>query len=292
MFAKLGFALCCVSLPLVEIGRAADGAERAIPKFQSALLMKMSMEEFAKDRQTRTSFRAPLSSRSAYATRRRRHISARMLAKLRRSDTAEPQLIIGASPWKPTSPFISAIRRVLGSADRTKTRTGCCGSTSLTEPIWRRAPKPSSTAWHVNSRSGHGKRWASKPRQSDLTNVLRRPVEPAGKFGHVPVVRFYGRERSLFGRVTRRLGFLDVSYCNELECSEIATDVGISRATPSAVSEDSSELMGCPISRSFLTCCVRLELAGAGASTMAEYQRVRANFVIARGIAAEILQWR
>ena len=34
----------------------------------------------------------------------------------------------------------------------------------------------------------------------------------------------------------------------------------LSRATPSAVSEHSSELIGCPISRSFTTCCVRLEL--------------------------------
>jgi hypothetical protein len=32
------------------------------------------------------------------------------------------------------------------------------------------------------------------------------------------------------------------------------------RATPSAVSEHSSELIGCPISRSFATCCVCLEL--------------------------------
>src|ERR1700676_4141642 len=34
----------------------------------------------------------------------------------------------------------------------------------------------------------------------------------------------------------------------------------LSRATPSAVSEHSSELIGCPISRSLTTCCVRLEL--------------------------------
>src|SRR4029077_16847238 len=34
----------------------------------------------------------------------------------------------------------------------------------------------------------------------------------------------------------------------------------LSRATPSAVSEHSSELIGCPIPRSLTTCCVRLEL--------------------------------
>ena len=34
----------------------------------------------------------------------------------------------------------------------------------------------------------------------------------------------------------------------------------LSRATPSAVFEHSSELIGCPISRSLATCCVRLEL--------------------------------
>ena len=34
----------------------------------------------------------------------------------------------------------------------------------------------------------------------------------------------------------------------------------LSRATPSAVSEHSSELIGCPISRSLITCCVCLEL--------------------------------
>src|SRR5262249_44714562 len=33
-----------------------------------------------------------------------------------------------------------------------------------------------------------------------------------------------------------------------------------SRATPSAVSEHSSELIGCPIPKSFTTSCVRLEL--------------------------------
>src|SRR2546427_10123251 len=34
----------------------------------------------------------------------------------------------------------------------------------------------------------------------------------------------------------------------------------LSRATPSAASEHFSELIGCPISRSLATCCVRLEL--------------------------------
>ena len=265
MFAKLGFALFCVSLLLVDIGRAAEC--RAGNSQISIRIVDENVDGGVRQGPANEDqFPCPV-----VITLGLRHAPEKThpgKAKLRRSDTAEPQRIIGASPWKPTSPFISAIRRVLGSADRTKTRTGCCGSTSQKEPIWRHTPRPNSTAWHVNSTNGHGKRWTSKPRQSDLASVLRRPVEPAGKFGHVPVVRFYGRERSLFGRVTRRLGFLDVSYCNDLESSEIATDVGISRATPSAVSEDSSELMGCPISRSFPTCCVRLELAGAGASSI------------------------
>src|SRR5215468_11869934 len=36
--------------------------------------------------------------------------------------------------------------------------------------------------------------------------------------------------------------------------------LSLSRATPSAVSEHSSELIGCPIPRSLTTSCVRLEL--------------------------------
>ena len=40
----------------------------------------------------------------------------------------------------------------------------------------------------------------------------------------------------------------------------LGQDVTLARATPSVVSEHSSELIGCPISRSFTTCCVRLEL--------------------------------
>jgi len=59
---------------------------------------------------------------------------------------------------EPKSPFISAIRRALGSAVPMKTPTGCCGSTSLTEPICRRTPKPTSTASRVNSTNGHAKR--------------------------------------------------------------------------------------------------------------------------------------
>src|SRR5215475_4792024 len=51
-----------------------------------------------------------------------------------------------------------------------------------------------------------------------------------------------------------------------LSCSRIMREQDcckahpLSRATPSAVSEHSSELIGYPISRSLTTCCVRLEL--------------------------------
>src|SRR5262245_65892713 len=51
-----------------------------------------------------------------------------------------------------------------------------------------------------------------------------------------------------------------------LSCSRIMREQDcckahpLSRATPSAVSEHFSELIGCPISRSLTTCCVRLEL--------------------------------
>ena len=47
----------------------------------------------------------------------------------------------------------------------------------------------------------------------------------------------------------------------------------LSRATPSAVSEHSSELIGCPISRSFTTCCVRLELRSLPSTGVIRLQR-------------------
>src|SRR5580704_9464607 len=47
----------------------------------------------------------------------------------------------------------------------------------------------------------------------------------------------------------------------------------LSRATPSAVSEHSSELIGCPISRSLTTCCVRLELRSLPSPGVTRLQR-------------------
>src|SRR6202790_1639490 len=47
----------------------------------------------------------------------------------------------------------------------------------------------------------------------------------------------------------------------------------LSRATPSAVSEHSSELIGCPISRSFATYCVCLELRSLPSTGITRLQR-------------------
>src|SRR6476619_6557006 len=47
----------------------------------------------------------------------------------------------------------------------------------------------------------------------------------------------------------------------------------LSRATPSAVSEHSSELIGCPISRSLTTSCVCLELRSLPSTGIARLQR-------------------
>src|SRR5712671_6741211 len=47
----------------------------------------------------------------------------------------------------------------------------------------------------------------------------------------------------------------------------------LSRATPSAVSEPSSELIGCPISRSLTTSCVCLELRSLPSASVTRLQR-------------------
>src|SRR5450830_1162400 len=47
----------------------------------------------------------------------------------------------------------------------------------------------------------------------------------------------------------------------------------LSRATPSAVSEHSSEFIGCPISRSFTTYCVCLELRSLPSTSVTRLQR-------------------
>src|SRR5213596_2308172 len=47
----------------------------------------------------------------------------------------------------------------------------------------------------------------------------------------------------------------------------------LSRVTPSVASEHSSELIGCPISRSLTTCCVRLELRSLPSTSVTRLQR-------------------
>src|SRR5882724_1209845 len=47
----------------------------------------------------------------------------------------------------------------------------------------------------------------------------------------------------------------------------------LSRATPSAVSEQFSELIGCPISKSLTTCCVCLELRSLPSTGVTRLQR-------------------
>src|SRR5215470_6366330 len=47
------------------------------------------------------------------------------------------------------------------------------------EPTCRCTRKPISTKWPASSMSGHARPWDLKPRQRNLTPVLRRPVEPA-----------------------------------------------------------------------------------------------------------------
>ena len=53
----------------------------------------------------------------------------------------------------------------------------------------------------------------------------------------------------------------------------LGQELTLSRATPSAVSEHSSELIGCPISRSLTTYCVRLELRSLPSTGLARLQR-------------------
>src|SRR4030088_2419899 len=53
----------------------------------------------------------------------------------------------------------------------------------------------------------------------------------------------------------------------------LGQDFTLSRATPSAVSEQFSELIGCPISKSLTTCCVCLELRSLPSTGMTRLQR-------------------
>src|SRR3979490_197522 len=53
----------------------------------------------------------------------------------------------------------------------------------------------------------------------------------------------------------------------------LGQDFTLSRATPSAVSEQFSELIGCPISKSLTTCCVCLELRSLPSTSVTRLQR-------------------
>ena len=53
----------------------------------------------------------------------------------------------------------------------------------------------------------------------------------------------------------------------------LGQELTLSRATPSAVSEHSAELIGCPISRSLTTSCVRLELRSLPSTGVTRLQR-------------------
>src|SRR3981189_977815 len=53
----------------------------------------------------------------------------------------------------------------------------------------------------------------------------------------------------------------------------LGQDFTLSRATPSAVSEQFSELIGCPISKSLTTCCVCLELRYLPSTGITRLQR-------------------
>src|SRR5438445_13840817 len=75
--------------------------------------------------------------------------------------------------------FTFAIRKVHGSAVPTRTPTACGDSIFRKEPTCRCTRKPISTKWPASSMSGHARPWDLKPRQRNLTPVLRRPVEPA-----------------------------------------------------------------------------------------------------------------
>src|SRR6266478_142358 len=75
----------------------------------------------------------------------------------------------------------------------------------------------------------------------------------------------------------RRHTRFDCDWSSDVCSSDLRSDSrlqpSLSRATPSAVSEHSSELIGCPISRSLTTCCVRLELRSLPSPGVIRLQR-------------------
>src|SRR6516165_655035 len=86
-------------------------------------------------------------------------------------------------PWRPTSLFTSATRKVHGSADPMRTPMVCCDSIFPREPTCRCTRKLISTKWRANSTNDHARPWDSQPQQRDLTPVLHRSVESAVQTG-------------------------------------------------------------------------------------------------------------
>src|SRR6266446_10819619 len=95
--------------------------------------------------------------------------------------------------------FTFAIRKVHGSAVPTRTPMACSDSIFRKEPTCRCTRKPISTKWPASSMSGHARPWDLKPRQRNLTPVLRRPVELAAQNGQTETDRYltaFGAKRT------------------------------------------------------------------------------------------------
>src|SRR6266567_8684398 len=73
--------------------------------------------------------------------------------------------------------------QIAGWLKRTYPEDESCQSIFRKEPTCRCTRKPISTKWPASSMSGHARPWDLKPRQRNLTPVLRRPVELAGQSG-------------------------------------------------------------------------------------------------------------
>src|ERR1700685_3805662 len=121
--------------------------------------------------------------------------------------------------------FTSAIRKVLGSAAATKTRTGYCGNICRRRRI---CPATRSRTWTRSlcvSISAHEKRWDFKLRRVDCKAVLalQRPIEttrllgmcekPDSQLAITPSQRTWGYNERLLMLARMRLlvisGFLD-----------------------------------------------------------------------------------
>ena len=105
-------------------------------------------------------------------TRRR---SRRVLTLAEREDIS--------SPWRPICRFTSAIRRVLGSAARTKTPTGYCGNTCRRTPTCLRFRNQNSTQSLCVLIPDHDKPWDFELRRINSKQVLHRPLETTRLLG-------------------------------------------------------------------------------------------------------------